>query len=86
MGDTSRLDLFDEDAVTAASCSIQSDHTEAQTAGQRASQTDQLRVTALHAHTRTHVDIHALLRVLLCMCCGPTHLRSGENPFLERVR
>lgn len=47
MCDASRLDVFDEDGLTAASCGIQTDHAEAQTTRQRPSQLTQLCVTAL---------------------------------------
>ncbi len=91
--DASRLDVFDEDALTAASCRIQTDHAETQTSRQRPNQTDQVCVTALHTHTHTHTEFSLLMclcasyaGVFLCVCWDFTYLGSGEDPFLQEVR
>lgn len=44
---SSRLDVFDEDSLTAGPLGIQTDHAEAQTPGQRPGQAEQLSATAL---------------------------------------
>jgi len=55
------LDLFDEYALTAASCGIQTDHAEAQTSRQRPSELAHLYVKALHKHTQTHTNTHTFI-------------------------
>lgn len=76
MGGASRLDLFDKDALTAAtSCRTETDHAEAQTARDGTSQPDQLCMTALITHTCTHTPTFSTCAFYRCICvCSSAYL------------
>lgn len=90
MCDAARLDLSDEDTLTAASCWIQTNHTEAQTTRGRPSQSDHFCVMALYAHTRrdTHTVTDCTVRgyavlVFMCFIALPT-LAAERIHFCRR--